>query len=123
MSEKDLKNTKNTLVDFMKKQAELKIGGQNSGKRSAESQLKKIREDKQEEEKEALNEAKKESKAKAANINNSRMIMKLIVESSTKYVLMILILIGAVFLLVEAVPMIFKFFHGFLSKMLLGNVK
>ena len=58
-----------------------------------------------------------------AKQDKSRMIMKLIVESSAKYFLMLVILVGVAFLLVEAVPMIAKFFHGLVAKMLFSAIK
>ena len=122
MKEKNSKNSQ--LIDFMKKQSLKKDDIAQKEKYSFE---KTRYEKKEEEDKEKLDEdlkkAKNESNAKLQNRDNSAMIIKLILESSTKYVLMILILIGVAFLLVEAIPAAFSFLHQFLSKLLLSDIK
>ncbi len=122
MEEKNSKNS--ALIDFMKKQSTKK----NEITQKEKYSFEKTRyEKKEEEDKEKLSEdlkkAKNESNAKLQNRDNSAMIIRLIIESSTKYVLMILILIGIAFLAVEAVPAALSFLHGLFSKVLFSDIK
>ncbi len=73
-------------------------------------------------EQEKLEQAKKESNAKASKINQFHLISKMIFQETAKYVLLIAIFCGLALLLIKATPLIFKFFHGLFKKILLNAI-
>lgn len=69
---------------------------------------------------EKLEQAKKESKAKSATQNNFRMIIKLFIENFSKYILLIILLIGSAFAIINLTPKLFGLIHILFIKLLLG---
>jgi hypothetical protein len=112
MSEKN----KEMLSSLMKKQ----ISEKSSKKTSELVAAPNAKKTQEELETEELEEAKKVSKGKAADYDQSEMIKKLILESGLKYTLLILILIIFTIGLIKFGPAIIAFFNGLLYKIIMA---
>jgi hypothetical protein len=77
-------------------------------------------EDVKKREEELLEDAKKESRAKAAEFNNSEMIKKMILENIAKYVAIIFILIIATIGIIEFGSAFLAFLNGFLHGLIMS---
>ncbi len=113
MLKKDSTQSKNPLESFMKNQAKSKIERKNEVAKKAE--------EKAAEEDKKVQEAKKESLAQSQNYDKTRMIFRLILENSIKYVVLTLLLIGFVFIVIKAVPAFFAMFHQFMIGAITGK--
>ena len=121
------------LINFMKKQVTKKIekNGEKQGdvKFSKAGKVKKKNDQEGQEEEELsdeekLEKAKKESRGKSAGYQDkSEMFKRLLFETTAKYVLAIVLLVGAMILLIKLIPFMATFLNGFLTKFLLGGVK
>lgn len=120
------------LVSFMKKQASTKPSKQNNVKKSTASlKTAEVKKDKDGEEidtgteemtdEEKLEDAKKESRSKVANTDQTEMIKKLILESVAKYTLLITLLVVVALGVIKLGPVFFEFLHGLFFKVLLGK--
>lgn len=126
-----VEKTKETLANFMKKQAINKASKQNGTKKStpslnsAKTKTNKENFEGEEEmsEEEKLEEAKKESRNKAAIADQTEMFKKLILESIAKYVLLITLLVVVAIGVIKLGPVLFEMLHGLLFKVLLGDAK
>ena len=74
-------------------------------------------------EEEKLEEAKKESRNKAAVTDQTEMFKKLILESIMKYVLLITLLVVVAIGVIKLGPVLFDMLHGLLFKVLLSDAK
>lgn len=124
-----------SLANFMKKQASSKPAKTKEAKKSAaaakNAEAKSGEEAKEGENKQAdeqemteeeqLEEAKKESRSKAANMDQTEMIKKMIMENVVKYVLLISLLVMFTIGLIKGGPAFFEMLHGLFFKVLLGS--
>ncbi len=123
---------KKSLSSFMKKQIDEKSSKKNSttnslanslkNKFGAETESEKNLSEEEKKEKEELNEAKKASRAKAANFDQSGMIKKLMLESIAKYTLMITLLVICAIGVIEIGPKLLESLHGLIGKLLLKSL-
>ena len=119
---------KKSLSSFMKKQIDEKSSKKNSTTNSlantfgAEKESEKNLSEEEKKEKEELTEAKKASRAKAANFDQSGMIKKLMLESIAKYTLMITLLVICAIGVIEIGPKLLESLHGLLGKLLLKSL-
>ncbi len=120
------------LINFMKKQLSKKTGV--AAVKPEDNKLQKIskikkkgaksQENDEEElsDEEKLEKAKKESRGKAAAIqDNGEMYKRLLFESTAKFVLAIALLVGTMIALIKFIPLIVSFLNGFISRFLLGG--
>ena len=124
---------KETLANFMKKQANDKLSKQSNVKKSSSSLAfaknsnkgdeKEVENAEEMSEEEQLEEAKKASRNKAGATDQTEMFKKLILESIVKYVLLITLLVVAAIGLIKLGPVIFEMLHGLLFKVLFSGVK
>lgn len=113
MLKKDSTATKNPLESFMKTQVKNKAESKNSVMKKADEAAA--------EEEKKVQEAKKESAAQSQNYDKTRMIFRLILENSIKYVVFIGLLVGLVLLAIKAVPTFFSMFHSFMMSLISGK--
>jgi hypothetical protein len=124
------------LMTFMQKQAEKKSTSKKNVaekaakplhlKKSSENSENKDENVEEEEmtEEEKLAEAKKESVGKAASYQDtSEMYKRLFIETTTRYVLLISLLVGSIIALIKLMPAIVAFINGLLSRILLGGLQ
>lgn len=124
-----------SLMNFMKKQASNKVSKQKSDKKSTKSLVanktkdeKKdgktnIADDEEMTEEEKLEEAKKESRSKMADVDQTEMLKKLFIEAITKYVLLITLLIIAAIGVIKFGPLFLEFLRGLFFRILFGGGK
>ncbi len=122
------KQPQDPLISFMKKQMTKKVD--TSSKNSTLQQVKKGAAKKNQEgdgeemtEEEKVEEAKKESRGKSASQDNSEMYKKLFIETITRYVLIIALLVGSMIVLIKILPAAAAMINGLLTKILLGSIK
>ena len=72
-------------------------------------------------EEEQLEEAKKSSRKKSENYDQSKMLKKLLIETVLKIVVGSALIIAVVFAVVEFMPIIASFFSGFVIKLITGK--
>lgn len=122
------------LSSFMKKQISEKSSKKNLAKKSTPSKpnvdsnqkdAKDKNESSKEEEmseEEKSEEAKRTSRSKAAQINQSAMIKKLILQNLAKYTLIFAIFSVVTIGIIQFAPAMFKLLNGLVSKVLIGAI-
>ncbi len=73
-------------------------------------------------EEEQLEEAKKLSNSKAAQRNNAELLKKMVMQTASKYVIIISLLGILSFAIIEGGPVIGDFLNGLISRILLGAI-
>ncbi len=124
-----------SLMSFMKKQASIKVSKQKSAKKSITSlSANKAKNDKKDgeiefvdgeemTEEQKLEEAKKESRGKLANVDQTEMLKKLFIESIAKYVLLITLLVVSAIGVIKLGPVFLEFLHGLFFRVLVNGAK
>jgi len=115
---KDSKASKQSIINFMKKNSTAKNNPQSLIKNSQQKiDSKKIEQEEQEQKE--VDEAKKTSKAKAQQFNQSMMTNRLITQNIVKNVMLITLLVGATLGLIHFTPIFFKFLHNLIGTSIL----
>ena len=113
---------KKSLLHFMKKQISEKSSKINAEHKLAAShhkshdESKETRDEEEIIEEEELEEAKKESIKKAAEINQTEMIKKLVLETFVKYAILVAVCVIFAIGLIQFGPAVAKFFNGIIFK-------
>lgn len=130
-----VEKSQESLMNFMKKQASIKVSKQKSDKKSTNSLVADKAKDKKKDgeikavddeemtEEEKLEEAKKESRGKLANTDQTEMLKKLFIESIAKYVLLITLLVVSAIGVIKLGPVFLEFLHGLFFRVLVGGAK
>ncbi len=130
-----VEKSQESLMNFMKKQASIKVSKQKSDKKSTNSLVADKAKDKKKDgeikavddeemtEEEKIEEAKKESRGKLANTDQTEMLKKLFIESIAKYVLLITLLVVSAIGVIKLGPVFLEFLHGLFFRVLVGGAK
>ncbi len=118
--EKYMTKTKEVFANFMKNQAKNEKNNISEHKNNQKSSIKTAKEECEEKEKEELQEAKKQSASKASNYDQSMMFVRLLSETTAKYVAMILLLIGATLAIIKGAPLFFAMLRDLIFKLFVG---
>jgi hypothetical protein len=119
---------KKSLLHFMKKQISEKSSKINAEHKLAAShhkshdESKETRDEEEIIEEEELEEAKKESIKKAAEINQTEMIKKLVLETFVKYAILVAVCVIFAIGLIQFGPAIVEFFNGIIFKALMATL-
>ena len=124
----------NALSSFMKKQMTEKsvkkgsndqsfFSGNKQNKDESDKKEEENLTDEEKKEKEELEEAKKNSRMKAAQIDQTEMLKKLIIENIVKFTIIIILMIGFAYGIIEGGPKLFSLLNGAVMKVFLGSLK